>query len=126
MAHNCRTVSKSIAEAPVRNCDWRNPVLESEVPVASRSMIRQGTGVNLVLLFHSMPRVRVLKKLMLVVALSCGAGLSGAAGAQEPGKIIVQSFTLENGLKVLIPPFIETGTRIVVNTEDVSYVERAK
>lgn len=33
---------------------------------------------------------------------------------------------LENGLKVMIPPFIEAGTRIVVNTEDVSYVERFK
>lgn len=32
---------------------------------------------------------------------------------------------LENGVKTLVPPFIETGTRIVVNTEDGSYVERA-
>jgi len=33
---------------------------------------------------------------------------------------------LENGVRVMVPPFIETGTRIVVNTEDLSYVERAK
>lgn len=33
---------------------------------------------------------------------------------------------LENGLKVMIPPFIEAGTKIVVNTEDTSYVERYK
>lgn len=33
---------------------------------------------------------------------------------------------LENGLKVMIPPFIEAGTRIVVNTGDCTYVERAK
>lgn len=33
---------------------------------------------------------------------------------------------LENGRRVMVPPFIETGTRIVVNTEDGSYVERAK
>jgi elongation factor P len=26
----------------------------------------------------------------------------------------------------MIPPFIEAGTRIVVNTADASYVERAK
>jgi elongation factor P len=26
----------------------------------------------------------------------------------------------------MIPPFIETGTRIVVNTADGTYVERAK
>lgn len=33
---------------------------------------------------------------------------------------------LENGVRVMVPPHIEAGTRIVVNTEDTSYVERAK
>src|SRR5262249_57393990 len=33
---------------------------------------------------------------------------------------------LENGRRVMIPPYIETGTRIVVNTADGSFVERAK
>ncbi len=33
---------------------------------------------------------------------------------------------LENGAKVMVPPHIEAGTRIVVKTEDSSYVERAK
>lgn len=33
---------------------------------------------------------------------------------------------LENGVKVMVPPFIESGTRIVVRTEDASYVERSK
>ncbi len=33
---------------------------------------------------------------------------------------------LENGVKVMVPPFIEAGTRIVIKTEDGSYVERAK
>ena len=33
---------------------------------------------------------------------------------------------LSNGVKVLVPPFIESGERIVVNTADISYVERAK
>ena len=33
---------------------------------------------------------------------------------------------LENGVKVLVPPFIESGTRIVVATADGTYVERAK
>ncbi len=32
----------------------------------------------------------------------------------------------DNGLRVMIPPYITTGTRIVVLTEDGSYVERAK
>jgi len=33
---------------------------------------------------------------------------------------------LENGEKVMVPPHIESGTRIVVRTEDGTYVERAK
>lgn len=33
---------------------------------------------------------------------------------------------LENGLRVMVPPHVEAGTRIVVNTADGSYVERAK
>lgn len=33
---------------------------------------------------------------------------------------------LENGVRILVPPFLESGTSIVINTEDMSYVERAK
>ncbi len=31
-----------------------------------------------------------------------------------------------NGLRVMVPPHIGVGTRVVINTEDNSYVERAK
>lgn len=33
---------------------------------------------------------------------------------------------LENGAKVMVPPHIQTGTRVVVRTEDGTYMERAK
>ena len=33
---------------------------------------------------------------------------------------------LSNGVKTAVPPFIESGEKIVVRTEDASYVERAK
>ena len=33
---------------------------------------------------------------------------------------------LENGLKILVPPFIDAGTKVVVSTEDGSYVRRAE
>ena len=42
-----------------------------------------------------------------------------ASSSYKPGK-------LENGRRVMLPPHIESGTRIVVNTADGSYVERAK
>jgi elongation factor P len=42
-----------------------------------------------------------------------------ASSSYKPAK-------LSNGARVMVPPHIESGTRIVVMTEDGSYVERAK
>ena len=42
-----------------------------------------------------------------------------AASSYKPAR-------LSNGAKTSVPPFIETGEKIVVRTEDGSYVERAK
>jgi elongation factor P len=33
---------------------------------------------------------------------------------------------LENGVRILVPPFIEVGTRVVVGTVENNYIERAK
>ncbi len=33
---------------------------------------------------------------------------------------------LDNGVKTMVPPHIDAGTRVVINTEDASYIERAK
>lgn len=32
----------------------------------------------------------------------------------------------DNGVRIMVPPHIEAGTRVVVKTEDATYVERAK
>jgi elongation factor P len=37
-----------------------------------------------------------------------------------------KSATLENGLRVQVPPFIEKGTKVIVSTDDGSYVKRAE
>jgi elongation factor P len=42
-----------------------------------------------------------------------------ASSSYKPGK-------LSNGRRIMIPPHIEAGTRLVVNTGDGSYMERAK
>ena len=42
-----------------------------------------------------------------------------AASSYKPAR-------LSNGIKVMVPPYIEVGISIVVNTEDSSYVERHK
>lgn len=42
-----------------------------------------------------------------------------ASSSYKPAK-------LENGVRVMVPPFITTGERIVVNTNELTYIERAK
>ena len=37
----------------------------------------------------------------------------------------IQDATIETGLKIQVPPFIKTGEKIRVSTEDGSYLERA-
>ena len=37
-----------------------------------------------------------------------------------------KSATLENGIRTQVPPFIEAGTRVIVSTDDGSYVKRAE
>ncbi len=42
-----------------------------------------------------------------------------ASSSYKPGK-------LSNGRRIMLPPHVSAGTRVVVNTADGSYVERAK
>ncbi|HVY89901.1 MAG TPA: elongation factor P [Hyphomonadaceae bacterium] len=42
-----------------------------------------------------------------------------ASGSYKPAK-------LSNGARIMVPPHIGSGTRVVISTEDGSYVERAK
>ncbi len=42
-----------------------------------------------------------------------------AASSYKPAK-------LENGLRILVPPFVSAGEKIVVNTNEITYVRRAE
>jgi len=42
-----------------------------------------------------------------------------ASSSYKPAK-------MSNGARVMVPPHVSAGTRIVIQTEDGSYVERAK
>jgi elongation factor P len=42
-----------------------------------------------------------------------------AASSYKPAK-------LENGVRILVPPFIGAGERVVVDTNELSYVRRAE
>ena len=56
-------------------------------------------------------------------------GVIAQADAVVKGQTAAASYKpaiLENGVRVMVPPFIESGEEIIVNTEDFSYVSRAK
>jgi elongation factor P len=42
-----------------------------------------------------------------------------AASSYKPAK-------LENGLRLMVPPFVSAGEKVVVNTNEVTYVRRAE
>src|SRR3974377_1508511 len=56
---------------------------------------------------------------MTVVDADPGVGGQTASSSYKPGKT-------QNRRRVMIPPHVEAGTRIVVSTADGSYLERAK
>ncbi|MDR2685764.1 MAG: elongation factor P [Rickettsiales bacterium] len=67
------------------------------------------------------PMSITLPKNVVAVVAETEPALKGqtASGSGKPA-------TLDNGVRVSVPTFIEQGERIVVNTETYEYVERAK
>jgi elongation factor P len=72
-------------------------------------------------LFEGVPVAITLpaKVTMLLVEAEPAVKGQTASSSFKPGK-------LENGARVMVPPHISAGIRVVVLTEDGSYVERAK
>ena len=68
----------------------------------------------------------------MAVAISLPARIVLEIVATEPamkGQTASSSFKpaiLSNGARTMVPPHVATGTRVVIQTEDGSYVERAK
>ncbi len=72
-------------------------------------------------LYEGAPMSVTLPPSVVMTVVEADAVVRGqtASSSYKPGK-------LDNGRRVMIPPHIAAGTRIVVNTSDGSYVERAK
>jgi elongation factor P len=82
--------------------------------------LREGMALTVDMIEGAPAAVRLPPTMSLTVA-EADAVVKGqtASSSYKPA-------VLDNGLKVMVPPHIEAGTRIVVNTTDSSYVERAK
>ncbi len=84
------------------------------------AFLQDGMKVTLSL-YEGTPISAVIPNSVILTVVEADPVVKGqtASSSYKPGK-------LENGLRVMLPPFIEAGTKIVVNTEDCSYMERAK
>jgi len=58
---------------------------------------------------------------VVMTVVECEPAVKGqtATSSYKPG-------ILDNGLRVMVPPFVAMGDKIVVNTDECTYVERAK
>jgi elongation factor P len=72
-------------------------------------------------LYEGTPMSLTLPQSVVMTVVEADPVVKGqtASSSYKPGK-------LDNGRRVMIPPHIGAGTRIVVNTGDGTYIERAK
>jgi len=71
--------------------------------------------------FHGERPLNVqLPQTVVLTVVECDAAIKGqtATGSYKPGK-------LETGAPIMVPPYLEPGTKIKVNTETGEFVERA-
>lgn len=82
--------------------------------------LKDGMTVDLVI-YEGQPIGIKLPEQVTLEIVEADAVVKGqtASSSYKPAK-------LANGEKIMVPPHIGAGTRVVVNTEDGSYVERAK
>ncbi len=79
-------------------------------------------GMSVTLMSHEGQPISVsLPEQVSVTVTEADAVVKGQTASSSFKPAIV-----DNGLRVMVPPHIEAGTRIVVKTEDCTYVERAK
>jgi elongation factor P len=94
--------------------------LNSELIGDPAVFLQEGMIVNLES-YEGSPISIELPETVIMQIVEADAVVKGqtASSSYKPAK-------LENGVRVMVPPHIESGTRIVVNTADATYVERAK
>lgn len=88
---------------------------EDQLPFLQENMI-------VTIEFHEDKPVTVqLPDTVVLTVVEADAVVKGqtAASSYKPAR-------LDNGVRTMVPPFIEAGTRVVISTADGSYVERAR
>ncbi len=101
------------------NETYEQSELNGDLLGGSEVYLQEGMGVTIETHEGSALRVVLPESVALAVTETAPA-LKGqtAAASFKPA-------SLENGVKTNVPPFIESGDRVLISTEDGSYVKRA-
>lgn len=109
--------------ADAESCYFMDPVSFEQiaVPLATlgtqREFLAEGMKVTIELLGEE-PLVLDFPKIVELEIASTGPGIrSSQDNTMKPA-------TLENGIEILVPQFIETGERVRVDTEKKKYIDR--
>jgi elongation factor P len=102
------------------NESYEQIAVDRELIGEPADFLREGM-VCTIQLHESTPMSVTLPQTVVMEVVEADPVVKGqtASSSYKPGK-------LENGRRVMLPPHIGAGTRVVVNTSDGSYLERAK
>jgi elongation factor P len=89
--------------------------------VGDQAQFLQDGMKTLVQLYDGKPIGIALPQHVILEVVEADAVMRG--GTASPS---YKGATLSNGLKIQVPPFIDAGTKVVVSTEDGSYLRRAE
>lgn len=93
----------------------------SDIITETQSKFLKENDIITIQLYESIPVSIILPDHACFTVIEADAVVKGqtASSSYKPA-------VLERGIKTLVPPFVETGDVIVINTLDSSYVEKAK
>jgi elongation factor P len=109
--------------ADAESCYFMDPVTYEQVSVSNaavghiKKFLAEGAKVSVEMLGEEAISIQFPKIVELKIA-STGPGIrDGQDNTMKPA-------TLENGIEILVPQFVETGDKVRVDTEKVKYVDR--
>ncbi|WP_020594416.1 elongation factor P [Kiloniella laminariae] len=104
----------------MNNETYEQIALHSDLVGEPVSFLQDGMTVTIEL-YEEEPISVVLPDSVICEIVEADAVVKGqtASSSYKPA-------VLDNGVRILVPPHIASGTRVVVNTADATYVERAK
>jgi elongation factor P len=102
------------------NENFEQTAVERELIGEPADFLREGM-ICTVQLYEGEPMSVTLPQTVVMEVVEADPVVKGqtASSSYKPGK-------LENGRRIMLPPHVGAGTRVVVNTTDGSYSERAK